>query len=298
MKKILIAGGSGLVGRKLTVALQAKGYTVSWLSRREQLNGSIKQYRWDPSIEHIDSKALAEIDCIINLAGTGIAEKRWTVQRKKELIASRTKSIATLHQALATAPHQVTHFISASAIGFYGDGGNSWQQEEQGAGTDFLSTCCTLWEQEADNIRSLGIKTTKIRIGTVLAQEGGALKPLKLPVQYYAAAALGTGKQWISWIHIDDLCAAFIHLLEKEKEGTYNAVSPYPIQNKALTKAIAQQLHKPYFLPNIPQWILKLMLGEMSILVLNSNRCSDDKLQKTGFSFQFESIETALKDLL
>lgn len=298
MKKVLIAGGSGLVGQRLSQILQEKGYEVSWLSRRENLNGSIKQYRWDPRTQYIDPKALTDIQCIINLAGAGIADKRWNTQRKKELIESRTKSISTLYQALANQSHQVNHFISASAIGIYGDGGNEWQREDQPSGIDFLSTCCIHWEKEADSIHSLGIKTTKVRIGTVLAKEGGALKSLKLPVQYCIAAALGNGQQWISWIHIHDLCSAFIHLLVHEKEGIYNAVSSYPIQNSALTKAIAKQLHKPYFMPHVPSWVLHLLLGEMKILVVNSNRCSAEKLKASGFTYRFEKLDQALKDLL
>ncbi len=298
-QKILIAGGSGLLGKRLTQLLLKKGHEVVWLSRSDDLQADIKKYAWNPQMHTIDLRAFDGVDTVINLAGAGIAEKRWTPARKKELIDSRVQSTYTLYNFLKNNTHQVTTYVSASAVGYYGDTADALITEEHEVAMDFMGTCCKQWEQAADTIAGLGIRTVKLRIGVVLAADGGALVQLAAPIKWGLAAALGSGKQWMSWIHISDLCKLFLKVVEQtDYKGVYNAASPQPETNYAVTKVIANHLNKPFFLPAVPVWALQIMLGEMSKVVLNSNRCSVQRVQKMGFEFEFPDIKAAIADIL
>ncbi len=297
-KKILITGASGLIGSRLTELLLQKGFKVSHLGRTQRM-GQVPSYVWSVEKGTIDPHALTDVDCILNLAGAGVADKRWTSARKKEILDSRIQSTALLYHELKKSNHRVKSFISASAIGYYGlETGESWVTETNGAGTDFLAQVVKQWEEEAEKINSLGVRVVKLRIGIVLSEKGGALKSMAAPIRWGFGAVLGNGKQYLSWIHIDDLCALVIKAVEDDAmNGVYNAVGTQPVTNCELTKAIAKILKKPLWLPAVPSFVLKLILGEMADLVIYGSKVSSVRMQETGFQHQFTELEVALKNL-
>jgi uncharacterized protein len=297
-KNILITGASGLIGSRLTTLLTEKGYQVSHLGRRKQV-GKVKSFTWDIDRNIIDPMAFEGIDGIIHLAGAGVADKRWTKSRKQEIMNSRTRSTRLLYDALSLRSHQVKTVVSASAIGYYGFDRDEIFTEQSSPGVDFLAQVTYAWEQEADKIASLGIRLAKVRVGIVLSKEGGALKEIMKPVQFFVGAPLGTGKQYQSWIHIDDICAIFIKALEDGSiQGAVNGVAPNPVTNKDLTKAIAKVLKKPLFLPPVPTFVMKLLLGEMADIVVKGSRVSPEKILSQGFRFAFTDVNEAVNDLL
>jgi uncharacterized protein (TIGR01777 family) len=299
IKSVLITGGSGLVGTALTDLLLQKGYHVSHLGRSPS-SGKVKCYRWSVTGKYIDPKALENVDAIIHLAGASVAEKRWTKDRKKEILESRTESTTLIHETLKSQANQVKVVISATAVGYYGlSTSDDWYDETRGPGSDFLATVCKEWEASADPIESLGKRLVKIRVGVVLSNKGGALIQMAQPVKWGVGAALGSGKQWVSWIHMDDLCQIFLKALENETmTGNYNGVAPNPVTNNDLNKAIAKALHRPLFLPPVPEFALKIILGEMSQIVVTGARVTCDKTKSAGVEFRFQNAEEAVKDLL
>jgi uncharacterized protein len=297
-KKILITGASGLIGSRLTELLIQKGYQVSHLGRAKKV-GLVDSFVWDVEKGELDQQALAGVDAIIHLAGAGVADKRWNEKRKKEILESRTKSSALLYETLKKGNHSVKAVVSASAIGYYGfclD--ERIFSEKSNPGSDYLAQVTNAWEGEVDKIASLEIRVAKIRIGIVLSEKGGALAEMAKPVRLGVGAALGTGKQYLSWIHIDDLCAMFIKAVEDEHmHGAYNAVCDW-VTNEAMTKSIARVLNKPLLLPPVPGFIMKIIVGEMAVIVVNGSKVSSAKIRATGFTFQFPELNQALKDLL
>ncbi|PKQ70163.1 TIGR01777 family oxidoreductase [Raineya orbicola] len=300
MKHILITGGTGLVGKKITELLLAKGYAVAYLSRKKQQIPSVKVYEWNIYQKSIEKEAITEAEAIIHLAGAGVADKSWTESYKKEILESRVLSTRLLYETLQQTQHSVKSFISASAIGIYGfDTGEQWLDENSPHGTGFLADVTAKWETEVQKIADLGIRTAILRIGIVLAKEGGALPKLLQPIRWGLGAALGSGKQYMSWIHIKDLAQMFVFALENENlQGVFNAVGNDPCTNTELIQKIAQILKKPLFLPNIPSFTLKLMVGEMAQMVLGGNRVSNEKILKAGFQYQFTTLKDTLQDLL
>jgi uncharacterized protein len=298
-KKILITGASGLIGTRLTELLLQKGYQVSHLGRTKR-NGSVPSFTWDVEKGTMDTQALEGVGTIIHLAGAGIADKRWTTKRKSEILQSRVQSSALLYNTLLTSVHQVQSVVSASAIGYYGFGlGDKIFTETDHAGNDYLAQVTQQWEQSVDKIATLNIRVAKLRVGIVLSNLGGALVEMAKPIKLYAGAPLGTGKQYLSWIHIDDLCSLFIKAIDdKEVKGACNAVSGDWVTNKEFTTLLAKVLNRPLFLPHVPKFIMKLILGEMAMLVLNGSKVSADKIKEAGFIFDFPNLETALKNLL
>ncbi|OYX24248.1 MAG: TIGR01777 family protein [Algoriphagus sp. 32-45-6] len=293
MKNILITGGSGLVGQRITELLEKKGYEVAWLSRSQQ---GRKSFLWDVENKEIDPQAIEWADAIIHLAGAGVAEKRWTPERKKLILDSRTHSTQLLFSAIEKAEKKPSTFISASAVGFYGfNTGTTLVDEGSKAGSDFLAEVVIAWEHEVKKIEALHLRTVLLRIGIVLDAEGGALgEMLKPPV----AAPLGSGDQWMSWIHIEDLANMFVFALEKTTlQGIYNAVGPNPATNQQLTKEAAAAKGKPYLGIGVPGFALKLVLGEMAAMVLGGNRVSSQKIQKAGFEFEFPELKGALNEI-
>ncbi len=300
-KTVLITGGTGLVGSQLTELLLAKGYQVSYLSRRKENIENVKVYRWDISKNYIEDGALETADYIVHLAGAGIADQRWSNQRKQEIIESRTKSIELIAKELQSRPFNIKACISASGIGFYGaDTGNEHLDETAATGTDFIAHVTRSWEQAVDLIGNVGIRTVKLRTGIVLSNEGGALPKMAQTVRLNVGAPLGTGKQWVSWIHIDDLCEMYIAAIENEKwSGVYNAVSSIPVTNTAFTRQIASSLDKYLWLPNVPALSLKILLGEMAELVLGGNYVLNSRIDtETDFQFQYSNIKLALNNIL
>lgn len=296
MGRILITGASGLVGTRLTQLLRERGHEVSHLGRSEK-SGNIKTFVWDVNKGTIDPQALQHVDAVIHLAGAGIADEPWNKKRKQEIFESRTKSTALLVQKLNEGNNTVHTLVSASAIGYYGMTLSAEEfTEESQPGTGFLADVVTAWEHEADKLKSK--RLVKIRIGVVLSKKDGALAEIAKPVRFGVGAPLGTGNQYVSWIHLDDLCAMFVKAVEDESmHGPYNATAG-AVTNRALTKAIAGVLHKPLWLPAVPGFALKLFLGEMADLVLYGSNVTSNKIRKTGFSFQFDTLEKALSNLL
>lgn len=295
---ILITGGSGLIGRELTKELLRKGYQVSHLSRKKGSNPQVKTYLWDVDKRQIDEACTNGVDTIIHLAGAGIADKRWTNERKKILIDSRTESIRLIYEVLKKRPHQVKSIISASATGYYSDRGNELLTEDSPPAHDFLGTCCIDWEQAVDEGRELGLAITKFRTGVVLSTQGGALPQLALPIKLGAGSALGSGQQWIPWIHWQDVVDMYLYAIEGHcPPDVYNMVAPKPVTNLQLTVAVAKQLHRPLWLPKVPTFALKLLFGEMSLVVLGSTRVAAEKIERAGFQFRFPTVTDALKNI-
>jgi hypothetical protein len=299
MKKVLITGGSGLVGTELSALLKEKGYEVAHLTRNKKKDYPYQQFEWDIKKQEMEEEAIRFADVIIHLAGAGVADEKWTDKRKKIIIESRTESAALLYKTIAKLPeHAPKHFISASAIGYYGmDTGNKLVDENSAAGTDFLAEVTKKWEASANQFMSLQIPTAKIRIGIVLSEKGGALPQLAQPIKLFAGAPLGSGKQWMSWIHIEDLARLFLHIMENKLTGIYNGVGTNPATNKEVTKAVAKALNKPLILPNVPPFAMKLILGEMAQMVLGGNKVSAEKTLNSGFEFKFEQLDKALEDI-
>ena len=295
---ILLTGGTGLIGSILTEQLLAKGYSVSHLSRVPGKNPKVKTYLWDITKGEIDPHCIDGVDTIVHLAGAGIAEKRWTKKRKKVLVDSRTKSIGLIYEVMKNHPHKVKNLVSASATGYYGNRGDELLTEDSKPTFDFLSTCCVAWEKAVDKGEALGLHILKFRTGVVLDKNGGALPQLAAPVKYGAGSPLGSGKQWIPWIHWQDVIDVYLTGIENNTlNGVYNMVAPNPVTNKQMTQAIAKQLHRPLWLPNVPGFALKLLLGEMSEVVLGSDKVSAQKIEDAGYKFKYPDIETALKEI-
>ncbi len=299
--KILVAGATGLVGKKLVEVLLANHHQVNYLTTRKSAITTLencKGFYWNPNNKEIDPNCIVGVDKIINLAGASIA-KRWTKAYKKEILASRVDSCATLYQLLQTNTHKVTHIISASAIGVYKHSFTKLYKEDSNClGTGFLATVVQQWEAAIDNFKDINIPVSKVRIGLVLAGANSALQQLQTPIKYGCGTVLVTGNQYVSWIHITDLTKLLHHILLNDNYGVYNAVAPNPTRNKTLTKQIAQQLNRPLFLPNAPKFFLKLLLGEMHHLLCDSQKVSSEKIQSAGFQFRYKHINDALTDLL
>lgn len=300
VENILISGGSGLIGTTLSSHLLARGYKVNWLSRKEGNKGEIKIFGWDYKSNKIDETAIKQANYIVHLAGANVGDKRWTKEYKTEILESRTRSTALLFEAIRKYNPSLKAFIGGSAVGVYGaDRGDELLKENSSFGNDFLAEVVREWEQETDKFLTLGIRTVKIRSGIVLSKTGGVLERMARPIKLQAGAALGSGRQFVPWIHIDDLCGIFIKAIEDEYlQGAYNAAAPNPVTNAQLTNEIASALNRKVILPNVPSFVLKLALGEFSSSVLGSERVSADKIQKAGYRFKYPNVDNALKDLL
>lgn len=306
MPTVLIAGGTGLVGTALTEYLLQKNYSVIILTRsvaKSSQRPNLRYTQWNTDTQTIDAAALAEADYIVNLAGAGVADKRWTRARKKEIQQSRVSSGQLITKSLKENPNKLKAVINASAIGYYGadpviPNENSFVETDK-ADTQFLGETCRLWEESVEGITALNIPLIKLRIGIVLSNEGGALKEFKKPLQFGVAAILGSGKQVISWIHLTDLCRMIEYAMLHEKmNGVYNAVAPKPVNNKMLTVELAKRIKGKFYIPAyVPAFVLKIILGEMSIEVLKSATVSSKKIQDAGFTFLYPSIKAALDDL-
>ena len=305
MTTVLLTGGTGLVGKALAKALLEKGYSVIILSRQVKKKSSITNLSyaaWDAEKQTIDESAISSADYIIHLAGAGVADKRWTMKRKQEIVDSRVKSSQLLVDSLKKIPNKVKAVVSASAIGWYGADpaipNPKPFEESNPADETFLGNTCKLWEESIEPVIQSGIRLVKLRIGIVLSKDGGALAEFIKPLQFGVAAILGSGKQIISWIHIDDLVRMFIASIENSTmNGVYNAVAPVPVSNIELTIQLAKS-RKKFFIPvHVPSFILKLMLGEMSVEILKSATVSSNKIEMTGFSFNFPTVTEALNTL-
>ena len=305
MQTILITGGTGMVGQSLTNVLLAKGYQVIVLTRQKKQSSRahFSFAQWDLNKSWIDPAAIAAADYIIHLAGEGVADKRWTAARKKAILDSRVNSSALLVKALKENPNKVKAIVAASAIGWYGPDNEKSKQsgfvETDVVDSSFLGDTCRQWEESMHPVKALGIRLVTIRIGIVFNKMGGALAEFMKPAKLGAAAILGDGQQMVSWIHQQDLNRLMLFALEQEQvEGVYNAVAPDPVNNAILTKAIASRFYTWAIPFNVPSFILKVMLGEMSVEVLKSAKVSASKIIAAGFKFDYASMDEALDDLL
>ncbi len=297
-KRILITGASGLVGLKLVKQSLQKGFKVSILSRKPENIKGVDVFLWDIEKQTIDKNCLKDVQTIIHLAGASIGEKKWTEARKSEIINSRIGSLKILLELLEKTEHSVKHFISASAVGYYGDQGDQVLTEDDSPGNDFLSKCCILWEEAAKNIQKLGINTSILRFGVVLDRNKGSLPVISKPIKFGFGAPLGTGSQWIPWIHHADLTAMLLFFINNSQyTGIYNAAAPAPVTNKQLTYLLAKNIGKFVWPIKIPKFLLKLILGEMSAIILNSNNTTSEKVIKLGFQFKYPTLKNALKEI-
>ena len=306
MPTVLITGGTGTIGKTLSNMLLQKGYEVIVLSRNPEKQKSKDSHvlfaKWDIEEGTIDEKAFEKADYIINLAGAGVADKRWTDERKKEIVYSRTKSGDVLVKYLRLYPNNVKAMISASATGFYGEDKSTNKipfTENDALANDFLAKTCQHWEQHIKPVEGLGKRLVILRTGIVLSKDGGAFVEFKKPLNFGVATILGNGKQIISWIHTQDICNLYIFAMENEAlSGTYNAVAPKPVSNEVLIKSIAKANGKFHLSLHAPQFALKLALGEMSTEILKSATVSASKIEQAGFKFAFPDIDSAVRDLL
>jgi hypothetical protein len=299
-KTVLITGASGLVGSRLTEVLQETGYQVAHLGRYKISKKLVKSYTWDISKGFIEDGALENANIVVHLAGAGIADSRWTKQRKEEILQSRVQTTELLYRKLATVKSPCEALISASAIGIYGlNTGNSWLSEEALAGDGFLAEVTRRWEREIASFEELKLRVVTLRMGIVLSKRGGALPKLAHSVRMNLGAVLGSGRQYMSWIHIDDLCGVIAKAIDDNKlVGIFNAVAPDAVTNEEFTRTMAQVMKKPLWLPAVPDWALTIILGEMAQLVLGGNRVSANKIRSFGYEFKFDEVLPALEELL
>ncbi len=294
MKKIiLLAGGSGLIGTRLTTILQEQQYTVRLLTRTPR---NTNEFKWNPINGEIDDSALQNVDYVVNLAGAGIADKRWTAARKRAIVESRVQAAQVLADAFVRTAVLPKAYVSASAIGFYGNSGEQLMTESDSpVENTFMVECCRQWEAAADIVASLGVRTVKLRIGVVMAKEGGALAEIVKPLRWGLGAYFGSGHAWWSWIHLDDVCRSMLWAIENPAAaGVYNIVAPKPVRGVELVHAAAKAMKQPAIFLPAPSIALQLMLGEMSAVVLNSNHVSSRKIEQAGFKFLYPGLPDAM----
>ena len=298
---VLITGATGLVGKALVKKCLQNGFNVHYLTTRKskiKLQENYKGFYWNPQLEIIDISCFEGVNVIINLAGSSIAQS-WLKMVKSLILSSRKKALELLHLSIETHDFPVKHIISASAIGIYPDSKTRYYEEDfQGTDISFLRTVVRSWEGALKAFNALGVKTTALRIGIVLDKHEGALPKISGPIKGYIGSALGSGDQWQSWIHIDDLVRMFMFVLDSSLEGIFNAVAPNPVQQKDFVKSVANVLKRPIFFPKVPEFILNFALGEMSAIALESQRVSAQKIQDLGFEYDFHELDAALRDLL
>lgn len=298
---ILITGATGLIGKKMVSLLKKDNHIIHYLSTSKakiKHESNYKGFYWNPSKGEIDLAAFEDVSVVIHLAGASVS-KKWTRAYKNEIIQSRVQTANLLFKTLQSHPNKVKQFVAASAVGIYpNDLTAIYNEDDSKIDDSFLGEVTQLWEESTNLFKSLPLLVTTIRIGVVLAKESGALVEMTKPIKYGFGAVLASGKQYVSWIHIDDLVAIFKYVIDHNLEGIYNAVSPYPTTNEELTKAIAKTIHKPLFLPNVPKFMLRFLLGEMHKIVTTSQHVSSRKILDSGFQFQFASLSKSLQNLL
>ncbi len=292
MKTILIAGGTGFIGRRIQKLLEKSDYKVSILSRTPK---APNEFYWNPSKGEIDNKALENVTSIINLCGAGIGDKRWTAKRKDELYQSRIEPANFLASLIKDLP-LLESYISASGITCYGfEDDQKIYSESDPFGSDYLSQLVKSWENASDLFQKR-CRVVKMRTAVVLDKEKGALVKIAKPIQFGIGSALGNGKQMMSWVHIDDLIHAFLFAVEQPIQGSFNIVGGNH-SNEIFSKTLANVLHKPFFFPKIPAFILKLMFGEMAVIVLKGMHASNQKIKDVGFKLKYTDLEMTFKEI-
>lgn len=298
--RVLISGATGLVGTRITKLCHEKGINISYLThskdkleKREEFRG----YYWNPAKGEIDTDCLKGVGAIINLAGANIFQP-WTEKNKKKILESRVDSLNLLYKTLSENQHEVAQLISASAVGIYPSSKQKIHYENEDEVADnFLGKVTHQWELAADQFKKLDLRVAKVRIGLVLSQEGGALPQMERPIKYNVGTKLGSGTQWQSWIHIEDLARIFLYIMENGLTGVYNGVAPNPVTHKDLMEKLAEKMGKSLWLPKIPTSLLKAVMGEMSSIVLDSQLVSSQKIEEAGFDFYYVNLQAAFDNL-
>lgn len=305
MQTIIITGGTGLVGKALTKSLLEKNYAVVILTRgKTSTQGNVRYAHWNIEKGYIDPEIISSSDHIIHLAGAGVADKRWSAKRKKEIVESRVASGKLIADVLARTPNKIESVISASAIGWYGADpvipNPSPFVETDPPSNDFLGDTCLQWEESLRPVENLGKRLVKVRTGIVLSKGGGAMREFIKPLRLGCSTILGKGNQVISWIHIDDLVNIYIAAIEnKTLRGPYNAVAPAPVSNRDLVLTLAKTRNGSRYIPiRVPSFVLRTVLGEMSIEVLKSATVSSGKIERIGFVFQYPVIQQAIDEIV
>lgn len=298
MAQVLIAGGTGLIGQRLSHMLQEAGYQVAHLSRKRNMKATFPAYAWDLKKATIETEAIEQADYIINLAGAGIADRRWSSSRKKLIISSRVESARLLKKSIEAHRPDLKAYISATAIGYYGERGEETLTEDSGAGKKgFLAESVKAWEGGIEEVATTGVRTVGIRIGIVLSTKGGALAKMLPPAKLGANTYFGDGQQWYAWVHIEDVCRLFMYALEQEEmKGFYNGTAPNPERNKDFARILGRVINSPILVP-APAFGLRLAMGEMADVILTSAKVLPERTLTTGFEFQFKNLEAALQDL-
>lgn len=296
--KVLITGGSGAIGMALTKALMDKGIEVTHLSRQKNSKAGVKTYVWDYKRNYLEDGALEGVTHIVHLAGAGIADKPWTMARKRIIVKSRVLTARLLLNKIKEQGKHLDKFISASAIGYYGAiTTDQILDEDSPRGEDFVAECCVQWENQAKQFESI-CNVTIIRTGIVLAKHEGALAKLESSIKRGMGAPLGSGNQYMPWVHIDDMVGIYEKaIIDKEFIGTYNAVASQHVNNTEFTHQVARALGKKIRLPKVPAFMLKFIFGELSEILLNGSRVDNKKITQAGYAFKHDSLEEALKDV-
>jgi uncharacterized protein len=299
MESVLITGGTGLIGSHISKKLKEKGYNIAFLSRKRISCSTIPVYTWDPDKNIIEPEAISGADYIIHLAGAGIGDKRWTGKRRELIVDSRVKTGELIFNKVLESGKNLKAFISASGIGYYGTiTSEKIFNEADPPSNDFLGEVCRKWEEMADRFNGSGIRTVKLRTGVVLADKGGALGRMTNTVKMGIGSTLGSGKQYIPWIHIDDLCNLYLKAVEDPfMIGAWNAVAPEHTTNKEFMRILAEVLEKPFFFPAVPSFVLKILFGKMSDIILTGSRISAGKIISSGYKFEYPGLGDALKNL-
>ena len=299
--KILITGATGLIGKKLTSDLLSKGYSVNYLTtRNSQIKSSnkINGYYWNPEKEIIDLECFKDVDTIINLAGSNIA-KRWSRSNKLKILKSRTQSLNLLKDSILKNNFNIKKIISASAIGIYPSSFDRvYTENDTLISSSFLGKVVSEWELAVNSFNDLKVEIAIVRIGLVLSKDGGILSKSLFPIKFGVGSFFGSGMQWQSWIHIQDISNIFCHILKNDLVGIFNGTSPNPITNKDFTIKLSKFLNRPLIFPNLPKWLMSLILGEMHIIIFESQNITCDRLNKTKFKFKFDDFDHAIADLL
>lgn len=302
MKNVLITGGTGIIGRELSNKLLAQSYQVKIVSRKKikSENTRFSYFCWDPDRNYIDINALADTDYIIHLAGENISLKRWTNKQKKRIESSRIKTTELIYRTCLANGIWPKAFISSSATGYYGaQTSEKIFSEDDLSGNDYLADVCKKWEAATDLFSQANIRTVKIRTGVVLSKFGGIYPKLEKLSRKYLSAAIGNGNQYIPWIHIEDIANIYLKAVKDEKmQGIYNGVAPQHLRNKELVEYIAKNIKRKVILPNIPTFVLKMIFGAMSCVLLEGSRVSSDKIQLQNYEFLYPEIKKALHSLI
>jgi uncharacterized protein (TIGR01777 family) len=299
--RILITGGTGLVGRALAKNLVDRDHAVVILSRGEGASkgfpDGVSICRWDARSVDVLVEHVERADAVVHLAGENIGDGRWTASRKRRILTSRVDSTCALTEALRRAKQRPQVLVQASAVGFYGTHGDVELKEDHEVGADFLAQVCQAWEQASADVPALGMRRVVMRTGVVLSRDGGALPRMALPFRLFVGGPVGSGRQWVSWIHLIDLVEAIVHLIDNEKaEGVYNLCAPQAVTNRRFSRELATALGRPSLL-RVPAFMLRLLLGEMATIVLDGQRAVPARLIESGFSFNFPQADSAFNDL-